>query len=76
MAASGGLATLAAWESYAVNLRSTSEGGGNEVTRYAGFPFFAVVRAHGGSIAVDSKPGRGSTFEIRLPLAPDSGGQP
>ncbi len=47
VAASGALVTLAAWESYAVNLRSSVEGGGNEVTHYTAFPFFAVVRAHG-----------------------------
>lgn len=52
--ASGALATLAAWETYAVNLRSSIEGGGNEVTHYAAFPFFAVVRAHGGYFGASS----------------------
>jgi two-component system, OmpR family, phosphate regulon sensor histidine kinase PhoR len=35
-----------------------------------------LVRAHGGAITVRSTPGRGSVFEIRLPLSPDAGGAP
>jgi two-component system phosphate regulon sensor histidine kinase PhoR len=29
-----------------------------------------VVQAHGGAIEVESKPGRGTTFRVRIPLAP------
>ncbi|HZN77736.1 MAG TPA: HAMP domain-containing sensor histidine kinase [Micromonosporaceae bacterium] len=31
----------------------------------------ALVAAHSGSVEVDSKPGVGATFRVRLPLAPD-----
>jgi signal transduction histidine kinase len=33
-----------------------------------------IVRAHDGSIHVDSAPGRGSVFAIRLPIVPSTGG--
>jgi hypothetical protein len=35
-----------------------------------------VVEQHGGSLEVESEEGRGSTFTVRLPLAPDTGRLP
>jgi two-component system OmpR family sensor kinase len=32
----------------------------------------ALVSAHGGSVSVDTAPGRGATFRIVLPLAPEA----
>ncbi len=32
----------------------------------------ATIRAHGGRVALDTEPGRGTTVRIELPLAPSS----
>ncbi len=36
------------------------------------FVVYGIVRAHGGSIAVDSAPGRGTTFRLDWPAEPDA----
>ena len=32
---------------------------------------YGIIKAHNGSIAVDSRPGEGATFTIQLPLSPE-----
>jgi two-component system OmpR family sensor kinase len=34
----------------------------------------AVAEAHGGSVAAEAVPGRGATFRITIPLAPEAHG--
>src|SRR5207248_8274285 len=36
----------------------------------------ALVHAHGGTVAVETEPGRGATFRIAPPLAPEAQGTP
>lgn len=36
----------------------------------------ALITAHGGHVELDTSPGTGATFRIRLPLAPPAGDQP
>lgn len=42
--ASGSILLAVVYEAYAVNLKTNSEAGGNEVTRYTDFPFTQIVR--------------------------------
>ena len=42
--ASGSMLLAVVYEAYAVNLKTNTEGGGNEVTRYTDFPFTQIVR--------------------------------
>ena len=72
----------------AVEVEDTGEGMDPETARHVFDPFFttkangtglglAIVRqaaeAHGGSVEVESPPGRGATFRVHLPAATPGG---
>lgn len=82
--ASGGLHTIKEYEAYAVNLRTSVEGGGYEVTRYTNFQFSNVVRAHGryfgvaqdGLFALEGNQDAGNPTQWALRVASTDFGMP
>ena len=52
------------------DLHFTTKAGGTGIGLYVAR---AIIEAHGGEVAVDSTPGEGSRFQIRLPLQTEGG---
>jgi signal transduction histidine kinase len=52
------------------DLHFTTKAGGTGIGLYVAR---AIIESHGGEVAVDSTPGEGSCFQIRLPLAAEGG---